>query len=132
MSDIEALSSQHLPRPRFRYSPLIRAGDFYKTAGMIALRADTGILESGGAKAETARILANLTAALPDFGLSIEDLVSATIFTTRFEDFAGINDAWNDVFTADRRAPARTAVGVSRLPLDAAVEMEFWFYKRGA
>jgi len=130
MSDVEALSSAKLPRPRFRYSPLIRAGDFYKTAGMVALSPETGSLESGGAGAETARILANLVAALPDFGLTLDHLVGATIFTTDFERFPQINEAWNQVFTDEQRPPARTAVGVSRLPLNATVEMEFLFYKR--
>ena len=67
---IKALSSKNLPAPRFRYSPLIKAGPFYKTAGMIALAKDSGVLE-----------------------------------------------------------PARTAVGISVLSLQANVEIEFMFYK---
>ena len=126
---IEALSSENLPAPRFRYSPLIKAGPFYKTAGMIALDKDSGELETGGAGAETAKILTNLLQALPDFNLSLADLVSATIYTTQFENFADINQAWEQVFTADIRAPARTALGVSALPLQATVEIEFMFYK---
>ena len=126
---IEALSSSNLPVPRFRYSPLIKAGPFYKTAGMIALDKDSGALEEGGAGAETARILANLVQALPDFDISLAELVSATIYTTQFENFADINQAWEQVFTEDIRAPARTALGVSALPLQATVEIEFMFYK---
>ena len=34
---IEALSSPNLPAPRFRYSPLVKAGPFYKTAGIDCL-----------------------------------------------------------------------------------------------
>jgi len=126
---IEALSSSNLPAPRFRYSPLIKAGPFYKTAGMIALDKDSGALEEGGAGAETAKILANLVQALPDFDISLAELVSATIYTTQFENFADINQAWEQVFTEDIRAPARTALGVSALPLQATVEIEFMFYK---
>jgi 2-iminobutanoate/2-iminopropanoate deaminase len=126
---IEALSSANLPAPRFRYSPLIKAGPFYKTAGMIALDKDSGELELGGVGAETAKILNNLIQALPDFNLSLEELVSATIYTTQFEQFPAINQAWEAVFTDDIRAPARTALGVSALPLAANVEIEFMFYK---
>jgi 2-iminobutanoate/2-iminopropanoate deaminase len=126
---IEALSSKNLPAPRFRYSPLIKAGPFYKMAGMIALDKDSGELETGGAGAETAKILANLLQALPDFNLSLADLVSATIYTTQFENFTDINQAWEQVFTKDIRAPARTSLGVSALPLQATVEIEFMFYK---
>ena len=126
---IESLSSENLPAPRFRYSPLVKAGPFYKTAGMIALDKSTGQLEPGGAAAETARILNNLLQALPDFGLTLEDLFSVTIYTTRFDQFAEINKAWETVISADMRLPARTAVGASALPINASVEMEFWFYK---
>ena len=129
MSNIQSLSSEQLPEPRFRYSPLIKAGPFYQTAGMVALDKDSGELEAGGVGAETAKILANLQRALPDFALSLNDLMSATIYTTCFDAFAEINRAWEAVFVEGVRPPARTAVGVSRLPLDASVEIEFTFYK---
>ena len=127
---IEALSSNNLPAPRFRYCPLVKAGPFYKTAGMIALNKQTDALEPGGAGAETTRILSNLLEALPDFGLTLDDLVSASIFTTQMDRFPDINKAWEAVFSADMRLPARTAIGVSALPINASVEMEFWFYKQ--
>lgn len=126
---IKALSSENLPAPRFRYSPLVKAGPFFETAGMIALDRVSGELAAGGAGAETAKILANLLAALPDFDLSLADLVSATIYTTDFGEFPAINAAWEAVFEADTRLPARTALGVSALPLNASVEMRFSFYK---
>ena len=126
---IEALSSENLPAPRFRYSALVKSGPYYKTAGMIALDKDSGELEPGGAGPETAKILKNLLEALPDFNLSLDDLVSATIYTTRFDQFPAINQAWEAVFTEDIRLPARTSIGVNALPLNATVEMEFLFYK---
>ena len=127
---IEALSSNNLPAPRFRYCPLVKAGPFYKTAGMIALNKQTDALEPGGAGAETTRILSNLLEALPDFGLTLDNLVSASIFTTQMDRFPDINKAWEAVFSADMRLPARTAIGVNALPINASVEMEFWFYKQ--
>lgn len=126
---IEALSSDNLPAPRFRYSPLVKAGPFFKTAGMIALDKDNGELESGGTGAETDKILNNLVAAMPDFGLTLNDLVSATIYTTNFDEFPAINTAWERVFTANVQPPARTSIGVQALPLGASVEIEFMFYR---
>ena len=126
---IESLSSKNLAAPRFRYSPLVKSGPFYKTAGMIALDKDSGELEPGGAGPETAKILKNLLEALPDFGLTLDDLFSVTIYTTQFDQFPEINKSWEAVISADMRLPARTAIGVNALPLNAAVEMEFWFYK---
>ena len=126
---IERLSSSNLPAPRFRYSPLVKAGPLYKTAGMIALDKDSGELEQGGVGAETKKVLNNLINALPDFGLKLTDLISANIYTTQFDQFPEINAAWESVFTEDVQVPARTAVGVSALPLNASVEIEFMFYK---
>ncbi|MDA0824110.1 MAG: RidA family protein [Proteobacteria bacterium] len=126
---IEALSSPNLPAPRFRYSPLVKAGPIYKTAGMIALDKNSGKLESGGPGSETAKILQNLVDAMPDFKLGLADLVSATIYTTEFSEFPAINAAWEAVFTTDVQPPARTSIGVAALPLGATVEIEFMFYK---
>jgi 2-iminobutanoate/2-iminopropanoate deaminase len=96
---------------------------------MIALDKDSGQLEAGGVGAETKKILANLLAAMPDFGLTLADMVSANIYTTRMDQFRDINEAWEAVFTQDVRPPARTSVGVSALPLGATVEIEFMFYR---
>lgn len=96
---------------------------------MIALDNETGTLESGGPGAETAKILDNLLAALPEIGLELEDMVAATIYTTAFDRFPAINEAWETVFSEGVRPPARTAVGVQALPLGAAVEIGFEFYK---
>jgi len=108
---------------------MVKAGPFYHTSGMIALNVENGILESGGVYFETKRILQNLVAALPDFGVELSDMLAARIFTTRFEEFPEINSAWEEVFTEGGPLPARTAVGVSALPLGASVEIEFSFYK---
>jgi 2-iminobutanoate/2-iminopropanoate deaminase len=126
---IEALSSARLPKPRFPYSPVIRAGDWTLFSGMIALDPESGALEPGGPGPETARILANLAAALPDFGLALADLAVARIFTTRWDEFPAINAAWQQALASLAIPPARTSVGVVALPLGASVEIEFGFYK---
>lgn len=126
---IRALAPAALPRPRFRYSPAVQAGPWTVFSGMIALDVDSGLLASGGAGAEAAKILANLSAALPGLGLTVEDLVSVRIFTTRFEEFPAINAAWEAWLADAARVPARTSVGVAALPLGASVEIEFVFYR---
>ena len=121
----EILRSDKLPGPRFNYSPCVKVGPIYQIAG---LSLETGALVEGGPEAETRTILKNLANALPDFGLSWDALYSARLFTTEFEKFTDINKAWSEVFS-DMAPPARTAVGVSALPLGASVEIEFTFYK---
>lgn len=107
---------------------MVKTGPFYQMAGMIGLTSD-GALVTGGIGDETRQILENLQKALPDFGMSLENLVHATVFTSRFEDFPIINAEWEKVFTADVTPPSRSAIGVARLPLDALVEIEFRLYK---
>ena len=126
------LKSHHspaLPAPRFRYTPCVQAGPFYQLSGMIALDAVTGLLEPGGVAAETRKILVNLHAAMPDYGLTLDQMVIARIYTTRFEEFPEINLVWEAFFPDGVTPPARTALGVSALPLNATVEIEFCFYK---
>ena len=108
---------------------MVKCGPFYQTAGMVGLGAD-GMLVPGGAEEETRQILRTLLKALPDFGLGLADLTSATIYSSNFQDFPLINKAWEEVFTADvtpARAPAPS--GLPHCPLGAAVEIEFRLYK---
>ena len=126
---IHALVSDKLPTPRFRYTPVVQAGPWIVFSGMIALDAATGLLEPGGPGCETAKILANLSAAMIDLGLTFEHLASARIYTTRFAEFADINAQWEAWLAATARSPARTSVGVAALPLGASVEIEFAFYR---
>ncbi len=123
------IQSAAIPAPRFRYSPCVQIGSMVQVSGMIALDPVSGQLARGGAGAETACILANLQHALNDYQVTLDDLLIARIFTTRFEDFAEINAAWEAVFSADMTPPARTSVGVSALPLGACVEIEFSFVR---
>ncbi|WP_394779869.1 RidA family protein [Undibacterium sp.] len=123
------LQSGSIPAPKFHYSPCVKIGSSYQVSGMVALDPASGKLVGGGPAAETACILSNLQRALPDYGLSLDELLIARIYTTRMDAFADINAAWEAVFTGDRVPPARTSVGVSALPLGACVEIEFSFIK---
>ena len=124
----EILRSAKLPGPQFKYSPCVKVGPIYQFAGMIALEVGSDSICGDGPRSETATILKNLKNALPDFGLSLTDLYSARLYTTEFDKFNLINEAWNEFFI-DVDPPARAAVGVCALPLGATVEIEFSFYK---
>jgi 2-iminobutanoate/2-iminopropanoate deaminase len=125
----QTLQSSAIPAPRFPYSPCVAIGSTYQVSGMIALDPVTGRLVEGGPGAETRRILDNLRRALPEYGLSLDDLLIARLYTTRFDAFAEINAAWEALFSNGLVPPARTSVGVSALPLGASVEIEFSFVK---
>lgn len=125
------IQSPAVAAPRFRYSPCVRIGGMVQLSGMLALDPATGALAAGGPGAETAAILATLLRALPDYGVTLDELLIARVYTTRLDLFAEINAAWEAVFTADVVPPARTAIGVGALPLGATVEIEFTFAQAG-
>lgn len=125
---MKRLGSSAIPTPKFHYTPCVQAGAHYSVSGMVGLDPATGQLVAGGTAAQTQRIFDNLLLALPDYGLGMQDMVLARIYTTDFAAFPQINAIWEAVL-ADVPPPARTSVGVQALPLGAAVEIEFSFYK---
>ncbi len=124
----EILSSTHLPAAAFRYSSMVKCGSLYQMAGQIGIDVNSGKLVSGSTYAETSTILHNMQACLPDFGLTLDNLMHATIFCAYFEEFHLVNRAWEEVF-ATITPPSRSSVGVTHLPLNARVEIEFRFYR---
>ncbi len=122
------LHSASIPAPKFRYTPCVQAGPHFSVSGMVGLDPVTGRLVAGGPAAQTQRIFDNLRLALPDYGLALQDMTLARIYTTDFAAFGQINAVWDSVF-GDISPPARTSVGVQALPLGAAVEIEFTFYQ---
>ncbi len=125
---MKRLGSKAIPAPQFHYTPCVQAGAHYSVSGMVGLDPATSRLVEGGTAAQTRRIFDNLLLALPDYGLTLGDMVLARIYTTDFGAFPQINAIWEAVL-ADQPPPARTSVGVQALPLGASVEIEFSFYK---
>ncbi len=120
------VASRSLPPPRFAYSPVVLAGGFAFVSGLVGLDPATGALASGGAAAETARVLANMRALADEHGWPLDRLVLVRLFCSDFSRFGEVNHAWETFFDGVV-PPARTSVGVSALPLGALVEMEFQF-----
>jgi len=126
---ITELVAPSMPKAKFKYSPFVQAGPYIQSAGLVGLDPSTGQLVVGGPGAETRQILSNLAAALKELDLKVDDLVIARIFTTSMARFSEINMEWDAFFENRSILPARTAVGVSALPISASVEIEFQFYK---
>lgn len=123
----KGLKSDKIAAPKFPYSPCVRIGPIVQVSGMVGIDPETGALVSGGPGPEVTRILANLKLVMPDYGVSMQELLIARIYATEFQKFDQINAAWSAVFENEIALPARSAVGVSALPLGATVEIEFSF-----
>jgi len=127
---VKPLTSARLVPPKFKYSQAVQAGPHVYFSGLIALDNETGELVPGGVGAETRQILDNLQLLMGEFALDWQHLVMARVFTTDFGRFSEFNSAWEALFNSlEVPPPARTSVGVSALPLQASIEIEFTFYR---
>jgi 2-iminobutanoate/2-iminopropanoate deaminase len=70
--------------------------------------------------------LANMATVLESEGAGLSSVVKTTVFLRDMADFAAMNEAYIEAFGEHR--PARAAIAVAGLPLDALVEIEAWAY----
>ncbi|KAF5368331.1 hypothetical protein D9758_002154 [Tetrapyrgos nigripes] len=81
-------------------------------------------LVEGGIKAETRTALENIAVVLKAAGSGLEHIVKANIYLTDMaRDFAPMNEVYAEFFEKGKM-PARTCVGVAKLPFTAVFEME--------
>ena len=78
-----------------------------------------------GIEAQTRQVMENLKRVLAGCSLGLENVVSARIFLTRFEDDYERMNAVYKTYFAPGRFPARTCVGVTALARGARVEIDF-------
>ncbi len=102
----------------------MRAGDWLAVSGQLGLV--DGVLVHGGVADETRQALANMAALLATEGAGLSSVVKTTVYLRHMNDYAVMNEAYIDAF-GDHR-PARAAVGVAGLPVNALVEIEAWAY----
>lgn len=133
-----------VPKPRWAYTPCVRAGNLLFVSGQIATEAGR-ILHPGklgrdvdvasGAEAARGCAIQALAVVRAEIGSldRIKRVVKLTVFVASADGFGdqptvanGASELLRDVF-GDAGLGARSAVGVAELPLGAAVEAEFIF-----
>lgn len=103
------------------YSQAIDTGTFVYASGQIPINPATGEIPEG-IEAQTKQSLANVCAILKEAGLTVYNVVKATVFLADMGDFVAMNEVYASVFTAPY--PARSAVAVKTLPKNVLVEVE--------
>lgn len=122
VSTAKTVYTQEAPKPIGPYSQAIVAGNLVFCSGQIALDPVTGELVGRTAAEQTSRAISNLRAVLTRAGSELSHVVKVTIYLKNMKDFAEVNEAYAKHFIEMR--PARSAVGVSELPMGALVEIE--------
>ncbi|MEC9315713.1 MAG: Rid family detoxifying hydrolase [Actinomycetota bacterium] len=108
-----------MSKPVAHYSASYRAGDLLFVSGQVGI-ADGSLVE--GVQNQTLQALNNVQAVLGQSDLTLEHVVTCTVFMTDIDNFAVVNATYAEVF-GDHR-PSRSAVAVKALPLGALVEIE--------
>ncbi|MGH9080757.1 MAG: RidA family protein [Acidimicrobiales bacterium] len=113
------------------YTPIVAAGPWLVCSGQLGLAPTPAdgppVLVEGGSVGQLAQALSNAARLLGEQGASPADVVKTTVFVTDMGDYGAVNEAYARFF-GDHR-PARSVVGVSALPMGAAVEVELWAYR---
>ena len=122
MATRASVSAPDAPQAIGPYSQAIRAGQFLFLSGQIPLDPVSGEVVSGDVRAQTRRVLDNISGVLAAAGVSMDAVVKTTVFLVDLADFTAMNEVYATVF--EDPAPARSTVQVSRLPRDVRVEIE--------
>jgi len=119
---MEKLHSENAPKAIGPYSQATKSGGFVFCSGQTPIDPAMGKMVDGEIGPQTRQALLNLQAVLSAAGLPLSAVVKTTVFLKNFRDFPAMNAVYAEVF-GDHQ-PARSTVEVSRLPLDALVEIE--------
>ncbi len=118
----QAVSTPNAPAAIGPYSQAVKVGNMVFLAGQIAIDPKTNQLnKDAGIEEQTRLTLDNLKAVLEADGLTMDHVVSTSVFLKDLNDFGKMNDVYATYFKAV--PPARATVEVARLPRDAKVEI---------
>ena len=116
------ISTPTAPNAIGPYSQAIRANKTLYLAGQIAIDPKTNqVMSTGSIEDQTRRVLENLTAVLAADGLTMDHVVSTTVFLKDLNEFDKMNVVYATYFK--NAPPARATVEVARLPRDVKVEI---------
>ncbi|MFT7286516.1 MAG: 2-iminobutanoate/2-iminopropanoate deaminase [Halieaceae bacterium] len=103
------------------YSPAVIYGGVIYLSGQLGVVPDTGKLAEGGIGPETRQTMENVKATLERAGGSMDDVIKCTVFLADIAEWSAMNAVYTEFFS---NMPARSAVGVSGLGLNARTEIE--------
>ena len=118
----ECFLTQNGTRAIGPYSTATISGGTVYLSGVLGIVPETGKLAEGGVEAQAHQVLDNMRAILSELGCMMDDVLKTTVFMKDLSSFAAFNQVYAEYFQAN--CPARSCVEVSRLPMDALVEVE--------
>ena len=117
----EVVATKEAPAAIGPYSQGIKFGNMLFLAGQISIDPKTNQLNTGSIEEQTKLVLENLKAVLAANGMTMDDVVSTTVFLKDLNEFGKMNGVYGSYFKD--KPPARATVQVARLPRDVLVEI---------
>ena len=118
----EVLATKNAPEAIGPYSQAIQVGPMVFLAGQIPIDPRTNqLMATASIEDQTKLVLDNLQAVLASKGMTMDNVVSTSVFLKDLNDFAKMNAVYATYFKV--APPARATVEVSRLPRDVKVEI---------
>jgi 2-iminobutanoate/2-iminopropanoate deaminase len=104
------------------YSQAIRVGKTVYLSGEIAIDPTTNLFMTGASiQDQTQRVMENLAGVLTAAGLTLDNVVSTTVYLQDLSDFANMNQVYATFFK--NSPPARSTIQVAGIPKSAKVEI---------
>ena len=119
---IMSIESTNAPKAIGPYSQGVILGDLVFCSGQIPIVPATGQLVPGGIDEQTHQVLRNLGAVLQSASCNYTHVVKTSIYLKDLSQFKRVNEIYAGYFV--QPFPARVTVEVSRLPMDADIEID--------
>ncbi|NMG08873.1 RidA family protein [Brasilonema sp. UFV-L1] len=120
---VEYLTSPETTSMNLPFSEAVRVGNMLYLSGVIGNIPGKKQLVSGGIKAETKQTMENMKRILERHGSSIDQIIKCQVMLADMKEWNAMNEVYLSYFSASR-LPARSALGVNSLALNARVEIE--------
>jgi len=121
-SNMAEVKTDEAPKAIGPYSQAVQAGQYLFISGQLAVDPVTNKLIGSTIEEQTSQVLNNIEAILHAQGLTLKDVVKAEVYLKDMNDFKGMNVIYAETFSHVIK-PARQAMQVAKLPLDALVEI---------
>ena len=112
---------------QYSYAPGVVAGDWVFVAGQVPLDENDELVGPGDLGAQTRQAIKRVELVLGEAGATLQDVVSATVFLSTYDDFAAYDKAFSEAFGGHK--PARATVKAALFREDWLVEIMVTAYK---
>ncbi|WP_312355776.1 Rid family detoxifying hydrolase, partial [Aminipila sp.] len=125
MSDYNAVlarNTENAPKGIGPYSQTVAFSHYNNLSAQLPIDPKSGKLVAGGIKEQAEQCFKNIKAIVDSIDHVMSDVVRITVFVKNIKDIDAVDEVYKTFFPT--YVPARTAVAVAALPMDALVQIE--------